>query len=471
MAQFDRLRQHPVQGQEHRHLYQQREAAADRIDLLLLVQLHHRLLELLAIVAVALLELRHPRLELAHLRHRLVLRRRQRIHQQLDHQHQPYDRPAPVAEQVVQVLQHPEQPAGQRGHDAEAAEVDRPLQPRHLLGLDLADQLRAHPQPCLGGGRTSRWRLQARTQRTDQVMAATVVARGGQGECGGVAGLWDPGTEEVMLEERDPAAGDLPVERAVLDELVIRATLVLLTGAVPRRALETVLLDAHRSRLLQRPRHAAELAVDETLPRLIAAVDHLVAHLHHVLAAVEGERPADADAFVAGPAERDHHLLFARIQFEVRARGDRFAIQHEAVLVGGCAPAVADPSALGDEVVVGILCEQPDRRAVLVGRARIAQKIGATDLASVQHHAQHVGDDRHCLGRRGCRLRRTTGRHPGRGSRHDRCRGNLSVQRRIQVGDAAFATRRDGRRRRGHGLLVPLHPEEGRHHHPGEKKE
>ena len=52
VAQFDGFREHPIQREEDRHLDQQRQAARGRVDLFLLVQLHRRHLQLLAVVAV-----------------------------------------------------------------------------------------------------------------------------------------------------------------------------------------------------------------------------------------------------------------------------------------------------------------------------------------------------------------------------------------------------------------------------------
>ncbi|MNC87832.1 hypothetical protein D3C83_35930 [compost metagenome] len=97
MAQLDRRQQHPVQGDEHRDLHQDREAAAQRVDLLGLVELHHRLVHLLAVVLVHFPDLLHPRRHQLHLRHRLVARRRQREEHQLDGDREQDDRHAPVA--------------------------------------------------------------------------------------------------------------------------------------------------------------------------------------------------------------------------------------------------------------------------------------------------------------------------------------------------------------------------------------
>ena len=62
LAHLHALEQHPVEGEEHRDLDDDRQAAGDRIDLLALVELHHRAAELLAIVLVGLLQVLDARL-------------------------------------------------------------------------------------------------------------------------------------------------------------------------------------------------------------------------------------------------------------------------------------------------------------------------------------------------------------------------------------------------------------------------
>src|SRR6056297_1437324 len=57
LAQFDRFEQHPVQGNEDWNLDKNGQAAAERVHLFLLVDFHHGLAELLAVVAVTFVEL------------------------------------------------------------------------------------------------------------------------------------------------------------------------------------------------------------------------------------------------------------------------------------------------------------------------------------------------------------------------------------------------------------------------------
>src|SRR5690606_22967001 len=127
------------------------------------------------------------------------------------------------------------------------------------------------PQPGAGLRGAARGDADARPDLADQVAGAAPGRRRGQRERGRIPRLRNPRAEEVVLQEGDPAAGDRLVERAIVDEVIVRTALVLVGGAVPRRALEAVALRAHRSLGLERARHPRQLAVDEALPRLRAA--------------------------------------------------------------------------------------------------------------------------------------------------------------------------------------------------------
>ena len=126
MAQLDRRKQHPVEGDEHRDLHQDRKAAAQGVDLLRLVELHHRLVHLLPVIAVHLPDLGEPRRDELHLRHRLVARRREREEDELDEHREEDDRDAPVASERMQMLEQPEE---RPGDDRQPAIVDHQIQP------------------------------------------------------------------------------------------------------------------------------------------------------------------------------------------------------------------------------------------------------------------------------------------------------------------------------------------------------
>src|SRR3546814_9080976 len=85
---------------------------------LLFVEVHHRLLQTFAIVRITLADVLDLRPEDFHPRHRAVLRLRKLVEQQLDRDRQQHDRPAPVAGQFVEGLQHPEDRLGDRRQNA-----------------------------------------------------------------------------------------------------------------------------------------------------------------------------------------------------------------------------------------------------------------------------------------------------------------------------------------------------------------
>ena len=84
------------QGDEDRHLNQKRQAAGQRIELVLAVELLHLLGLTLGIVGVALLDLEHLGLQHLHTGRRLGRLEHERRQQQTDDDHQDNDGQAPV---------------------------------------------------------------------------------------------------------------------------------------------------------------------------------------------------------------------------------------------------------------------------------------------------------------------------------------------------------------------------------------
>src|SRR5690606_10272625 len=190
-----------------------------------------------------------------------------------------------------------EQGLAQHRQDRELAVVYRPLQAGDALGADLRDQLRADVQAGLGGQARTRGDLHRRTQLTHQRTAGRLV----QGDGGDLVAGGDPGTEEVVLQHRDPAVARLLVHAAVLEVVLVElATLV--AAVIPGRAVEAEGLRAGVAALDHR-RLAHQLAVHLALPRCRTGVDHLVADLHRVFAAGQGEGAADLHAVLALPHE------------------------------------------------------------------------------------------------------------------------------------------------------------------------
>ena len=110
LAHLDALEQHPVEREEERDLHQHRQAAGDRVDLLALVELHHRAGLALAIVLVALLHGLEARRDRAHLRHRAAARLGQLVEHELDQEASTRMIVKPqLPMQLVDLRQQPEQ--------------------------------------------------------------------------------------------------------------------------------------------------------------------------------------------------------------------------------------------------------------------------------------------------------------------------------------------------------------------------
>ncbi len=100
-----RLAHHPEQREEHRHLDQEGKTTRQRVDLVLLVELHHLFVELGAVVLVLRLELLDLRLRPLHRHHRLGLLGREREHHQHHEDREQDDRDPEVRDDAVEERQ------------------------------------------------------------------------------------------------------------------------------------------------------------------------------------------------------------------------------------------------------------------------------------------------------------------------------------------------------------------------------
>ena len=160
---LDRDEQHLVEREEHRNLHQDRQAAGQRIDLLLLVELHQRLLLLHLVVAVALADRHHLRLHRLHLRHRGVGLVGEREEHELDEDGDQQDGDAEVADVVVDPVDRVEH---RLGDEVEPAPVDQQLETVEaellVVAVDHRGFLGAGEQPR---GVRGRWRPARRSAR------------------------------------------------------------------------------------------------------------------------------------------------------------------------------------------------------------------------------------------------------------------------------------------------------------------
>ena len=138
VAQLDRGEQHPVEREEHRDLHEDRQAAAERIDLLdcLYISIILACSCCLSSAYCACSAFSFGRDDL-HLRHRARARVVQRIERALDDDGHRDDRPAPVADDAVQPLEQPEERRRDHGEDAVVDDAIEALGERgeHVLVL------------------------------------------------------------------------------------------------------------------------------------------------------------------------------------------------------------------------------------------------------------------------------------------------------------------------------------------------
>ena len=161
--------QHLVEREEDRDLDDDRQAAGDRIDLLLLVELHHRLLLLHLVVGEALADRHHLRLHRLHLRHRGVGLVGEREEEQLDDDGDDQDGDAEIADQAVDAVHRLEQ---RLGDEIEPAPVDQQIELVELepvvVAVDDRHLLGAGEEPPVDGGarRPARWSAPGRDNRS-----------------------------------------------------------------------------------------------------------------------------------------------------------------------------------------------------------------------------------------------------------------------------------------------------------------
>ena len=155
---LDRDEQHLVEREEHRDLHEDGQAAGGRVHLLLLVQLHHRLLLAHAIVAVAVLELHQLGLELLHLAHRHIGFVREREEHELDEERDDEDGQAEIADELEEEVERVEH---RLGEEIEPAPVDQEVEFGDLVffgvAVDEIDFLRAGKDIALGLGLAAGW--------------------------------------------------------------------------------------------------------------------------------------------------------------------------------------------------------------------------------------------------------------------------------------------------------------------------
>nr|GEW26932.1 hypothetical protein [Tanacetum cinerariifolium] len=406
-AHFHGRLQHVVQRNEHRHLHQDRQAAAQRIDLLGLVQFHGGLVHLGRVALVALANRLHLRRHQFHFGHALVASSRQREEQQLDQDGKGDDGPAPVAEHGVQMFHDPEH---RLGDDGQPAIVLDQLQARRYRFQQLRD-LRARVQARrIAHG-------SARHQRAQRLLDADAVDIGidllGH-DFVHLLVLRNEGRDEEVLRDGDPAvvgvghvvlhhrfAGLGRLARFFFQRVELQLFVLVFSGVHGRagvaaaeerigRRLVTVVYQTH---------------VQGRIDRGGAGVGHVVAHVDHVIAALEGEGLGQLDA---ARLRFQHQLHLVAVVEHARARfcDERAGVVRRTGRVDQAGLAQVGLAGTGIDVeqhhVLAIVARlaplEPAEAAVEPARVAVflvIEQFQATDHAAlgIDVGADHVGGD------------------------------------------------------------------------------
>ncbi|MNU71845.1 hypothetical protein D3C71_612850 [compost metagenome] len=383
MTQLDRLHQCPVQGDEDGHLHQDRQTATERVDLLLLVQLHHALGHLLAIVTEAFLERSQLGLQHAHLGHGGVLGLGQREHDAAYQQGQHDDGQAPVLDETVE---HGQQPVQRLGDEPEPAVVDGQVQVVCHLGhlilqLGTDPQLAAH-FGLLTGSHVNQRRLVAYDGLVFTRDHAAV-------EAVGVLGVRCPGRDEVVLQHGDPTTLGGLVQVGILH---LVEGVLLVAGIFAGEGTTTVGAGHHGMTflVLRRGHGLLQLTIELHLNRLGRLVVDLVIDADGVVTALEHELLGEDDALAVGPGHRYDDLILTVGQLVAGLGG----------FVGGTTLGLAVRTIATHQTTLGNievrrLAGQQGERLFLAFFQLVGQQFGRDDVTAlgIQGQLEHVGGD------------------------------------------------------------------------------
>src|SRR5690606_20422409 len=283
----DAFHQGPVQGDEYRHLYQDRQTAAQRIDLLLLVQLHHALGQFLAIVTILFAQRLHLRCDPAHVRHRAVAGGRQREGRQLDQNGQQDDAPTPVAHHTVD---HAEDPEQRLGDEPEEAVIHGQMQAGGNFLQTVLDLRTGIELGTDGGLLTGRYADRG-ADKADQVVALAVLA----GLIYMLAvGAGNPGADKIVLQPGGPATGYRFPQIALVH--VLGLELFVGTVSAPVGGAEECRHAGGGGAGGVTAAVALDLTIESAVPGLAALVVDQIVDLDQVIAPLEGEALGVIDA-------------------------------------------------------------------------------------------------------------------------------------------------------------------------------
>ncbi len=323
VAHLDGDVEHLIEREEHRDLDEDRQAAGHGIGADALVERHHLLVEPRLVLAEALAQLLHLRLQRLHLAHRAVGFVGEREEQPLDAQCEQQDGEAEAAGRVVEDArgEEVERQEDRLGDPIEQAEIDRPVEARDgeraLVVVEKMHFLGAGEEPVLGAERAMRRHqlLAAVEIGLEDVAMALAIISHLRGD--GRLLRRDEGGEPVFVGEAEPAAGGGIDHRAFLHIGIVIFVRRRPPSAVMQRAVE----HGERAFMQQIRRGGRRLADAHDAAkggerhRLAGAVLDRLGDGEHVIV-VDGVTALEAQALAIVPGEIDR--LLRREQF---ARG------------------------------------------------------------------------------------------------------------------------------------------------------
>ena len=405
VAHFHAGQQHPVERNEYWYLDHDGEATAHGVDLLLAVDAHHLLLHLLRFVFEALAHLHDLGVDGLHLGHAGVGLGIEPVKSHLEQQHQGHDGPAPVAQNLVQLVEQPIQRLGQDGQPAVVLDQIEPGGELFHHGFDLRTDKQARIQHPAG----TRGNAVEGGDHADRIqigidLAHEDFARHAFGQ--------QPGGGKVVLHHGHIAIAAClhEIGLVLLDVLEIHLLVFLFLGE-HRRAREGGIERRFARRFVA---VAHQLQIHLGRHGLGAGVDHFVLDGNVVGAPLHGPGLDQLDAAEVGRLETHAQFVLAILEFACAGRD----VHHG--FVGG--EGSTDQPGLRDIHALGAVVEQHEALAAVHQIGMLAQfGMGERAAFAVEGQAQHVGGHLHTLTGGGCHLalRRWygSGTHAGRGHR------------------------------------------------------
>ena len=299
VAHLDGDVEHLVEREEDRDLHDDRQAARQGRNLLLLVELHHGFLLLRAVVGEALLDRHHLGLQLLHLAHGRVGLVGQREEDELHDHGREQDGDAEIADPLLQVVDQPEH---RLGDEVEPTPVDHQveaLDARIAVAVDGVDDLGAGEEPALVGGRLAGRhdkRVLAQIVSLEHVVARLMgVAESSRD---GLLLVGDGRDAPVLVGDAKPAAGRLNgCRRGVLLQVLVGDLLEL----AREHPDQTLVDDVHALHVRNALPHHARIRIERH--RALRPVLNLLAGGEEIVG-IDRDGPLEDEPLAIVPGER-----------------------------------------------------------------------------------------------------------------------------------------------------------------------